>query len=119
MGGRIASQVAARGGFEPAVAGLVFFGYPLHPPGKPEQRRDKHLPDVRAPMLFVHGTRDPFGTPDEFADLLGQLPTAEIHSVVGGDHSLMAPKKSSHPDASFDRALDVVAAWIHRVADSQ
>src|SRR5512140_1527564 len=59
MGGRIASQVAA-GGFDPAPAGLIFFGYPLHPPGKPRQRRDAHLPRITVPMLFLHGTRDPF-----------------------------------------------------------
>src|SRR5262245_6306077 len=65
MGGRIASQVAARGGFEPAPAALVFFGYPLHPPNQPNKRRDAHLPAIKAPMLFLHGTRDPFGTPEE------------------------------------------------------
>src|SRR5687767_4950135 len=51
MGGRIASQVAAQG--IDGVTGLVYLGYPLHPPGKPDQRRDKHLPDIRLPMLFV------------------------------------------------------------------
>src|SRR5438034_2591038 len=61
MGGRIASQVAAKG--EHDLAGLVFLGYPLHPPGKPEQLRDAHLKEIRAPMLFMQGSRDPFGTP--------------------------------------------------------
>jgi predicted alpha/beta-hydrolase family hydrolase len=56
MGGRIASQVAAANG--EGIAGLVYLGYPLHPPGKPEQLRDKHLQDIHAPMLFVQGTRD-------------------------------------------------------------
>ena len=69
MGGRIASQVAAKNGFQPTPAGLVFFGYPLHPPGKPQQRRDRHLPDIAQPMLFFHGARDPFGSPDEMTDL--------------------------------------------------
>ncbi len=65
MGGRIASQVAAANGFAPRAAGLVFFGYPLHPPDAPAKRRDAHLPRIAAPMLFIHGTRDPFGNPDE------------------------------------------------------
>src|SRR5580765_4831771 len=54
MGARISSQVAAADGFTPPAAGLVFFGYPLHPPAKPDQRRDRHLPKVGAPMLFLH-----------------------------------------------------------------
>jgi hypothetical protein len=116
MGGRIASQLAARGGFDPGVRGLIFFGYPLHPPAKPEQRRDAHLPNVGVPMLFMHGTRDPFGSSEEFAELLTRLPNADIYSVEGGDHSLATPKRSSDP-AAFDRALDAAAAWIHRTAD--
>src|SRR5215831_5791188 len=73
MGGRIASQACASGLFDPAPAGLIFFGYPLHPPGKPGQRRDKHLPDITAPMLFLHGTRDSFGSPDEMRELTARL----------------------------------------------
>src|SRR5215470_626045 len=68
MGGRIASQVVAAdaGG----VAGLVFLGYPLHPPGKPEQLRSRHLPMIKVPMLFVQGSRDAFGTPAELRAVL-------------------------------------------------
>ena len=54
-------------------AGLVLLGYPLHPPGKPTERRDKHLPAIGRPMLFVQGTRDAFGTPDELAPVLAPL----------------------------------------------
>ena len=60
MGGRIASMAVAEG--MPA-AGLVFLGYPLHPPGKPERIRDEHLYRIEVPMLFLEGTRDPFATP--------------------------------------------------------
>src|SRR5215472_6485062 len=63
MGRRIASQVAARGIGD--LAGLVFLGYPLHPPGRPDRLRAAHLSDVKAPMLFVQGSRDAFGTPEE------------------------------------------------------
>ena len=64
MGGRIASHVASQGGVG-TLAGLVFLGYPLHPPGRPDQRRDAHLPAIAEPMLFVQGSRDAFGTADE------------------------------------------------------
>src|SRR5262245_40422869 len=61
MGGRAATHVAAEDRALP-IRGLVLLGYPLHPPGRPDQRRDSHLPDVRRPMLFVQGSRDAFGT---------------------------------------------------------
>ncbi len=112
MGGRIASQVAAAQGFEPAPAGLVFFGYPLHPPGKPDQRRDRHLPRISAPMLFLHGTRDPFGSPDEMRALVSSLPGATLELNEGGDHSLVAPKRQGAAGASLERALDVAAKWV-------
>ena len=111
MGGRIASQVAAAGGFDPAPAGLVFFGYPLHPPGKPEQRRDAHLPKIASPMLFLHGTRDPFGSPDEMRAVTA-MPggRARLEIIEGGDHSLVAPKRTD--PKSLERAIDIAAQWI-------
>jgi predicted alpha/beta-hydrolase family hydrolase len=111
MGGRIASQVAARGGFTPPPSGLVFFGYPLHPPGRPLDRRDRHLPDVNRPMLFLHGTKDPFGEPDEMRALTGALPRATLALVEGGDHSLTVAR-SSHREASLDRVFAMAAAWM-------
>src|SRR5262249_6994341 len=87
MGGRIATRLAAADAPLP-IAGLVLLGYPLHPPGKPTERRDKHLPAVQRPMLFVQGTRDAFGTPDELSPLLPTLKApATIHPVPQGDHS--------------------------------
>jgi uncharacterized protein len=112
MGGRIASQAAARGLFDPAPAGLVFFGYPLHPPGRANQQRDKHLPQVTAPMLFLHGTRDPFGSPDEMRDLVAGLSGATLEMIDGGDHSLVAPKRPDPKGQSLERGLDVAAAWM-------
>jgi len=113
MGGRISSQTAARSLFQPPPAGLVFFGYPLHPPGKPEQRRDRHLPQIAAPMLFLHGTRDPFGSPDEMTALTGALQRAELHVVDGGDHSLTRRSRKDGPDPLLVSALDAAALWIH------
>jgi predicted alpha/beta-hydrolase family hydrolase len=112
MGGRIASQVAAAGGFDPVPAALVFFGYPLHPPGKPAQRRDAHLPKITAPMLFLQGTRDPFGTPDEMTSLVASLPSATLHIVDGGDHSLVASKRASAGGDSVELAVTTAAEWM-------
>lgn len=107
MGGRIASMLAARGAFVPAPAGLIFFGYPLHPPGRPERRRDGHLPAIAAPMLFLHGTRDPFGSPEEMAALTGGLPGSTLVLVEGGDHSLV-PRRGGTLAGEW---LDTIAVW--------
>ena len=71
MGGRVASLIAAK--YTLPISKLVFFGFPLHPPKKPDKRRDAHLPDVKQPMLFLHGTRDPFGSPREMRALCKKL----------------------------------------------
>lgn len=83
MGGRIASQIAAA--YPLPLRSLVFFGYPLHPPGNPKKRRDAHLPDVKVPMLFVSGKRDPFGSPAELRALTKKLGADLL--LVDGDHS--------------------------------
>ncbi len=115
MGGRISSQVAAQGVDD--IAGLVFLGYPLHPPGKPEQRRDAHLPAVRERMLFVQGTRDAFGTADEIRELLPKLKRATVHEVTGGDHSFkISGRGAPKPDAVLDAILDVVREWMARTS---
>src|SRR5688572_363396 len=97
MGGRIASQVMAgdeKETFADDVAGLVFLGYPLHPPGNPARLRVEHLEHIGKPMLFVQGTRDALGTPDEIQPFIKNLrPAATIYSIEGGDHSFKAPKK--------------------------
>jgi uncharacterized protein len=112
MGGRIASQVAAHRSAGP-LAGLVCLGYPLHPPGKPHQRRDRHLPQVAEPMLFIQGTRDAFGTAEEIRQLLPLLPGATLHEVAGGDHSFKVPAKAGKSQvAVMEEVLDAVAAWI-------
>jgi predicted alpha/beta-hydrolase family hydrolase len=115
LGGRIASQVAAGAALSPEPAGLVFLGYPLHPPGKPDRRRDQHLPDISVPMLFVSGTRDPFGSPEEMTALTDDLPRARLHLVDGGDHSLVARKRDDPDGRGFELALDLTAAWIRSI----
>jgi predicted alpha/beta-hydrolase family hydrolase len=119
MGGRIATQVAAA---DPALplAGLVLLGYPLHPPGRPEQRRDKHLPAVQRPMLFVQGSRDTFGTPGELTPILDRLsPAPALHVVAQGDHSF----KLSRKDPAGRRAVYVevqqaIASWIRSITST-
>jgi uncharacterized protein len=112
MGGRIASQVAASGLDD--LAGLVFLGYPLHPPGKPEQLRSKHLPNIKVPMLFVQGSRDSFGTPEELRPLLKKLkPPCKLYEVEGGDHSLKVPKKAGVPQEQvYATVQDEIANWL-------
>jgi predicted alpha/beta-hydrolase family hydrolase len=117
MGGRIGSQAAARKLFDPAPAGLVFFGYPLHPPGRPSQRRDRHLPDVGCPMLFLHGTRDQFGSPDEMTTLAASLgSSATLELIDGGDHSLVRPKREDPGGSALEHAMDVAAKWMVEIA---
>ena len=116
MGGRIASQVAAGGAGE--LAGLVFLGYPLHPPGKPEQLRAAHLHDVRAPMLFVQGSRDAFGTPSELQPIITRIePPADLYVVEGGDHSFRVPKRAGMGQQEvYDRVQDRIATWLRGLA---
>jgi len=115
MGGRIASQVAAAGIGD--LAGLVFLGYPLHPPGRPDRLRAKHLSDIKAPMLFVQGSRDAFGTPDELRPIVTPLePPADAYVVEGGDHSFKVRKGAGVSQEDIYRAIqDHIAAWLHEV----
>ena len=111
MGGRIASHVASQGGSGP-LAGLVFFGYPLHPPGKPDQRRDAHLPAIVEPMLFIQGSKDPFGTGDEIRALVASLKHATLHEIAGGDHSFKVPGGKAKQEPAFLEVIDTAAAWM-------
>ena len=113
MGGRIATQVAALDATLP-IEGLVLLGYPLHPPGQPHKLRDAHLLVVRRPMLFVQGTRDTFGTPDELAPILARLtPRPIVHVVEGGDHSFKLSKKDPPRQAAIYLAIqNRIIAWI-------
>jgi hypothetical protein len=101
MGGRMCSMAVADG--LPA-AGLVLIAYPLHPPGKPENLRIEHLPRIEVPCLFVSGTKDPFGTPEELEHHTASIAGPVTHHWVdGARHDL------KHADAEIAR---VVADWI-------
>lgn len=116
-GGRVASLAAADGSLE--VVGLLFYGYPLHPPGKPERLRVEHWPQVRVPCLFLQGTRDAFCELPLLRRHLGSLGAgATLEVVEGGDHSLDVTKAAS-PDgvsrrdgAVFRTMASALAAWL-------
>jgi hypothetical protein len=128
LGGRIASHVAAaRDAGETLtetwwdrLRGLVFLGYPLHPPGKPQQVRVSHLPHIVHPMLVVQGARDAFGTAAEVRLFFDVLPArCEIVEVDQGGHSLDVPKRSGLSQAAvYDGVQDRIAAWVIAVAGS-
>lgn len=112
MGGRVATHVASANPGLP-VTGLVLLGYPLHPPGRPEARRDAHLKDVRRPMLIVQGSRDTFGTPSELAPVVDGLPGVALHVVEGGDHSFKVSRAGNPAQAAvFEDAQRAIVEWI-------
>jgi uncharacterized protein len=114
MGGRIASQVAATPETADHVTALVFLGYPLHPPGRPDKLRDAHLPEIKAPMLFIQGSRDTFGTTDEIRDVIKRLHLpATLYPIESGDHSLKVPKTGNPPQAQvYETTMDEISRWL-------
>lgn len=90
FGGRMASMAVAEG---MEAAGLVFLGYPLHPPAKPERLRDEHLYGLELPMLFVQGTRDTFALPGELEPVAERIGgNAVVHRVADADHAFKVPR---------------------------
>lgn len=113
MGGRIASQVAAVA--PEGIAGLVFLGYPLHPPGRPDKLRDAHLKEIQAPMLFVQGARDTLGTTEEIRAVIKRLRLpAEVYPIEGGDHSFKVPKSLGvSQEKIYELIMDKVFGWLN------
>jgi len=114
MGGRIATHLAAADdAVALGIAGVVLLGYPLHPPGKPDQPRAAHLPRIRVPMLFVQGERDPFGTPEELRTVLEPISSrVTLHAVEKGDHSLAPSRQATAVASTYSELQDVIARWI-------
>jgi predicted alpha/beta-hydrolase family hydrolase len=112
FGGRMTSTAQAEAPL-PGVRGLVFLGFPLHPPGRPGDARAEHLAQVQIPMLFLQGTRD------DFADLTLLRPVvtrlgarATLHLVEGGDHSFHVLKRSGRTDADVMGELaEAIVGW--------
>ena len=113
FGGRMTSQAAAAEPL-PGVRGLVFFGFPLHPPKREGTERAAHLRDVTVPMLFLQGTRDDLAALSLVRPVLEQLgPAATLHVVDGADHSFAVLKRSGRtgPDVLAELG-DTTGSWI-------
>jgi predicted alpha/beta-hydrolase family hydrolase len=111
LGGRIASMCAADGQIAPA--GLVFLGYPLHPPGKPERIRDEHLYRIEVPMLFLQGTADPFASADLLAGVVGRLgERATLLPFEGAGHSFEVRGAKRDPASTGASLAAPAAAFI-------
>jgi len=124
MGGRMTSQAAAEHPLDGAldgVRGLVFFGFPLHPPNRPGTKRGDHLTKVTAPMLFLQGTRDTLADLTLLRPICAKLgPRATLHVVETADHSFHVLKSSGRNDAEVLRELaETVVSWAERLEEMQ
>ena len=114
MGGRIASQVVAKG---TKVDALALFAYPLHPPGREYQVRDKHLPQIIGPTLFCSGTRDAFATPDELRAASSKVPGSRLHLLEAADHGFATLKSSGRTREDVWReATSVLIEWLNSLS---
>ncbi len=111
MGGRIASQVVADG---VACAGLVFLGYPLHPPRRPQHLRSAHLPRISCPMLFIQGTRDALCDLGLLRDALRTVRVpARLHVIEGADHAFKVPKQPGRgPQQVWEEIGQTMLRWL-------
>jgi len=112
FGGRMTSTAQAEQPL-PGVRGLVFLGFPLHPPGRRGDARAEHLAQVQVPMLFLQGTRDDFADLTLLKPLIKRLgQRATLHLVEGGDHSFHVLKRSGRTDADvMGEIADAIAEW--------
>ena len=115
-GGRQSSMLASES--PGLVSGLLLFSYPLHPPGKPEQLRTAHFAGLQSPVLFVHGSRDPFGGTEELASAIQAIPApAALITAEGAGHDLTRFRSVSIPEISNDhhaRLLEGLRLWLQR-----
>ena len=113
LGGRIASHVAG----STSADGLLFHGYPLHPPGRPDRVRDAHLRSIEVPMLFVEGTRDPFCPLDTLAKVRKRIPHSSLAVIEDGDHSFKVRKSSGRSTTdAWDEVVSASVAWLKELA---
>ncbi len=118
LGGRMTS-IAASQGLLPDVQGIVFFGFPLHAPGKPSNERGEHLFKIRLPMLFLQGTRDKLADLALLRPICDRLQLkahARLHVIDGADHSFHVPKRSGRTDEDVLEELGgVVKDWANKL----
>jgi predicted alpha/beta-hydrolase family hydrolase len=117
MGGRLTSQAAAKDSLAPA-RGIVFFGFPLHPPKRPSTKRADHLAQVKLPMLFLQGTRDTLADLTLLRPICGKLgPLATLHIIDSADHAFHVLKRSGKTDSQVLQELaQTTAAWATSIA---
>jgi hypothetical protein len=117
FGGRMTSTAASTGRL-PHVRGLVFFGFPLHPPKRPAATRADHLDQVSQPMLFLQGTRDDLADLELIREVIGRLgDRATLHVVPGADHSFAVLKSSGRTTAdALAEVVETAAGWIGELA---
>jgi predicted alpha/beta-hydrolase family hydrolase len=113
MGGRVASHLAAQG---VECDGLVFLGYPLHPAGRPERLRTAHLKEIKAPMLFLAGTRDALCDLALLRPALAALEVpVNLHVIEDGDHSFNVRKSAGRTRPVAEELVEVAADWISKL----
>jgi len=115
-GGRMTSQAQADVAL-PGVVGLVFLGFPLHPPQQPSAKRAEHLDEVKVPMLFLQGTRDNLAQPALLGPVIGRLRgLATLQPIEGADHSFHVPVRSGRNDAQvINEIAATFVAWVNRL----
>ena len=108
MGGRICSMAVGDADDPLPARALVLISYPLHPPGRPDRLRVEHFPNITVPCMFVSGTRDAFGSPDELQQWTAAIPAPVTHEWIDG--------KAHDLRGADQRVADVVAAWLAALA---
>ena len=94
---------------------MIFLGYPLHPPGKPESSRDAPLYRLTVPTLFFAGTRDPFARFDLLEDVVSRVAGATLHPISGGDHSFDLPRGADRTRESVHQEMvETARDWLRR-----
>lgn len=113
FGGRMSSQFLALHP-SPFVNGIIFYGFPLHPAGKPSIERAEHLKDLSMPMLFLQGTRDELATLNLIGEVCSKLPKARLVKIEGADHGFKAGKEDI-----IRRLADETTAWLKSLSKGE
>ena len=116
FGGRMSSQAQAAEAM-PGVRGLIFLGFPLHPPGQPSQERAQHLFQVQIPMLFLQGSRDDFANLELITEVCERLDkSATLKLFQDADHSFHVPARTGRKDSDVRSELfDTIASWMGKI----
>lgn len=117
MGGRMATLLAASEKCPRGIRGVACFGYPFHPPGKPEKQRTGHFDQLRCPVFIAQGSRDPFGKYEEFAKGIPNGSRLSVHWLQGGNHDLKPlARQRLHVEALIREAAVEAACFMKEVS---